>query len=186
MDAYIDLALLPDEDFPAHILLNALLAKLHRVLVTLGENRIGISFPQWRQGDYPTLGTVLRLHGTEPSLQALMQQAWLRGMRDHLNIQGPQPIPAVQGWLKVQRHHASSATNMRRRAMRRHGYSEAEAKARIPDSASDRLNLPFTTQRSTSTGQTYRLFIRQTEAASATPPHFNSHGLSTGGTVPKF
>ena len=45
MDAYLELQLLPDPEFPPAMLMNALFAKLHRALVSHGEGRIGISFP---------------------------------------------------------------------------------------------------------------------------------------------
>ena len=115
-----------------------------------------------------------------------MQVDWLRGMRDHLAIYGPASIPAQHTHLKVERQRANSAENMRKRAMRRHGYSREEAREKIPESAGKRLSLPFTTQRSASTGQRYRLFIQQRQANISSATDFNGYGLSLGGTVPTF
>lgn len=62
---YIDIRLLPDPEFPEHQLMGALYTKLHRLLVQLQANRIGVSFPGY-QDSPPTLGSTLRLLGPEP------------------------------------------------------------------------------------------------------------------------
>ncbi|PJK14614.1 type I-F CRISPR-associated endoribonuclease Cas6/Csy4 [Lysobacteraceae bacterium NML07-0707] len=186
MDAYIEFTLQPDDEFPQHVLMDALVAKLHRALVMLEENSIGISFPGWRDGAYPTLGLKLRLHGQETALECLMQQDWLRGMRDHLHSTGLMPAPKPQGWLQVGRRQAKSAKNMRKRAMRRHRLSADAARECIPDGSGDRLDLPFVTQYSRSTGQRYRLYLDQRPVQQPSQGGFNSHGLSLGGCVPLF
>ena len=81
MDAYLELQLLPDPEFPPAMLMNALFAKLHRALVSHGEGRIGISFPDVGSGQ---LGQRLRLHGQAGDLEQLMAGNCLQGMRDHL------------------------------------------------------------------------------------------------------
>ena len=48
MDAYIDIVLLPDPEFPATTLMSALFGKFHRGLVRYGEGAIGVSFPDVR------------------------------------------------------------------------------------------------------------------------------------------
>lgn len=186
MDAYVELTLSPDDEFPQHVLMDALIAKLHRALVERGSNAIGVSFPQWRDGSYPTLGCVTRLHGGLEDLENLMARDWLRGMRDHARIDGPRSLPLGTGYLLVERRKPKSAENMRKRAMRRHGLSKEEAQRRIPDSAGDHLDLPYATQRSASTGQRYRLFIRQRQVCNAGVGGFNTHGLSLGTAVPAF
>ena len=186
MDAYIEFALLADDEFPQHLLMDAFCAKLHRALVEDGVNTIGISFPGWRRGDYPTLGNAIRLHGTDADLSALMQRDWLRGMRDHLRTEGPSPVPTPHGYLLVQRRKTKSAENMRKRAMRRHGLTAEQAADRIPYDAGDSVDLPYTTQLSRSTGQRYRIFVDQREATSSGSDGFNSQGLSAGSAVPSF
>ena len=73
---YIDISLLPDPEFSQVHLLGALVSKLHRALVQLCADNIGVSFPMHvlqpltKRG----LGTVLRLHGEPDGLQALMSE----------------------------------------------------------------------------------------------------------------
>lgn len=186
MDAYIDITLQPDDEFPQHLLMDALIAKLHKALVAEGSNSIGISFPQWRDGDYPTLGNIARLHGAAAKLDSLMQRDWLRGMRDHAQWRAPQAAPTHHGYIQVERRKTKSVENMRKRAMRRHGYTLAQAEQRIPASAGEHLTLPFTTQYSGSTGQRYRIFINQRQVTAAGSGGFNAHALSTGSATPLF
>lgn len=186
MSAYLEFTLQPDDEFPQHLLMDAFIAKLHRALVADGSKSIGISFPQWRDGDYPTLGSVIRLHGDALQLESLMQCDWLRGMRDHAQWQAPQAVPAQHTYVLVERRKTKSVENMRKRAIRRHGYSQEQAEQRIPASVGERLTLPYTTQYSASTGQRYRLFINQRPTDTAGSGGFNAHALSSGSAVPLF
>ena len=78
MDHYIDITVLPDPEFPATTLMNALFAKLHRGLVDHGARDIGISFPDVVQSKR-ALGPRLRLHGSNSSLDRLMTISWMHG-----------------------------------------------------------------------------------------------------------
>lgn len=186
MDHYIDIRLLPDPEFPETVLMNALFAKLHRRLSEVGQHEIGVSFPDYRE-DPPRLGARLRLHGTHPALTRMMQTDWLKGMRDLLHLEGPHPVSRIKGYLQVKRvQPKSSPARLRRRLMKRHGLSEAEAHQRIPDTAAQRLALPYITLDSHSTGQRFRLFIRQQARDTAATGHFSQYGLSQDATVPHF
>ena len=68
MDAFVDLTLLPDPEFPATTLMNALFSKLHRGLVGHGEGTIGVSFPDVEDA-HRGLGSRLRLHGSAADLR---------------------------------------------------------------------------------------------------------------------
>lgn len=185
MDAYLELQLLPDPEFPPAMLMNALFAKLHRVLVGHGEGRIGISFP-----DVGTeqLGQRLRLHGQAGDLEKLMASNWLQGMRDHLAALAIRPVPDGAKHRIVRRVQAqSSPERLRRRLIRRKGIGEEEARAAIPDSAAQLLALPSLLITSQSTQQQFRLFIEhQPVQTSPTPGCFSSYGLSNQASIPWF
>jgi len=72
--------------------------------------------------------------------------------------------------------------------MRRHGIDADTASARIPDTSVERLQLPFVTIGSASTGQpAFPLFINQHyNLPSAIAGAFNSYGLSPVATIPWF
>lgn len=188
MDHYLDLNLLPDPEFPPRELLSALYAKLHRALVQLGRDDIGISFPG-HDDTVPSLGTHVRLHGNAPALSALAASPWLGGLTGLLRQSPMQPIPAHAQHRAVTRVQAkSSPERLRRRAMRRHGIDATTARQRIPDAAAETLALPFVQLGSRSTGQpSFHLYIRHGPLQhTPTEGAFNAYGLSKGATVPWF
>ena len=188
MDHYLDIRLLPDPEFPIHQLMDALFAKLHRHLAQLGSNDIGISFPM-AGSQTKGLGNCMRLHGTSTALQGLMAQPWLTGMLDHVGRLEIFPVPntaGVQTVRRVQAKGASDLRRLRRRRMARTGCTEAEAMQAIPDTAAEQLKLPFLTVRSTSTGQTFHVFVRQQTADKAVNGSFNAYGFSQTATLPRF
>ncbi|WP_434990467.1 type I-F CRISPR-associated endoribonuclease Cas6/Csy4 [Xanthomonas melonis] len=188
MDHYVDIQLRPDPELAPHQLLSGLYVRLHRILAQHERQDIGVSFPRY-DARKPSLGSHLRLHGPQNALQTLMAPPWLQGMQDHLTVSDIYPTPAGVQHRRVMRVQAkSSPSRLRRRAMRRHGLDAEAALQRIPDSASERLQLPFVVLGSRSTGQpSFPLFIRQGPLSSTpVPGTFNSYGLSQDATVPWF
>lgn len=187
MDHYIDIKLRPDPEFQESTLMSALFAKLHRVLAERAQGDIGISFPE-HQRQKPCLGNVLRLHSAEAALDELMSRKWLSGMRDHASLCDILPIPPDVHHRVVRRVQAkSSPERLRRRQMKRHDITAEEALNRVPDSASERLTLPYVRIRSASTRQSFTVFIEHgplaTEPATGT---FGTYGLSPITTIPWF
>lgn len=134
MDHYLELKLLADPEFPQPMLMNALLAKLHRALHDLRRDDIGVSFPEVSQQPR-SLGGCLRLHSSREALVNLQALNWLSGMYDHLRILGPEPVPSTARYRQVSRVQVdSNPERLRRRLIKRHGISEEEARQRIPDS----------------------------------------------------
>lgn len=187
---YIDVTLLPDPEFSAAHLLSALVAKLHRALAQLQASDIGASFPQHVAQPRPQrqLGGVLRLHGTAEALARLMALDWLQGMRDHVRLTALASVPAdAQHRLVTRRQFKTSVARLRRRRMRRQGETAEAAAAAIPDQVEQRPDLPFVQLRSSSTGQTYRLYVQHGPLQpQAVPGAFNTHGLSQGASIPWF
>ncbi|WP_374438483.1 type I-F CRISPR-associated endoribonuclease Cas6/Csy4 [Pseudomonas panipatensis] len=187
MDHYLDIRLRPDPEFPAMHLMSALFAKLHRALVALPNENIGVSFPDVDE-QRPWLGERLRLHGSAAALDRLMAQPWLNGMRDHLRQGDCLAVPAQALYRQVRRVQTkSSPERLRRRQMRRHGLSEEEARQRIPDHSARSLDLPYLHLASQSTGQRFRLFIQHGPLlAEPIDGACNRYGLGEGATVPWF
>jgi CRISPR-associated endonuclease Csy4 len=185
MDAYIELQLLPDPEFPPAMLMNALFAKLHRALVSHGKGRIGISFPDVSSRQ---LGLSLRLHGQTGDLESLMASNWLQGMRDHLAAFAICPVPDGAKHRIVRRVQAQSTPDrLRRRLIRRKGIGEEEARVAIPDSAAQTLALPSLIVTSQSTQQQFRLFIEHLPPqAEISHGRFTSYGLSNEASIPWF
>jgi CRISPR-associated endonuclease Csy4 len=187
MDHYVDIDLRPDPEFPSHQLLAALYAKLHRSLAENHCSAIGVSFPGFDL-KAPHLGARLRLHGKLDALSTLLASDWLTGMRDHVTLTLPAPVPTDAQHRRVARVQVkSSPERLRRRLMRRQNLDEQEARQRIPDESARFALLPFIQLRSTSTGQSFRLFIEHGPIEpSAVTGEFNAYGLSQRATVPWF
>jgi CRISPR-associated endonuclease Csy4 len=184
---YIDIALLPDPEFCEAHLLGALMAKLHRLLVQIRADDIGVSFPGYSMRPR-TLGRVLRLHGGEAALRRVMAEPWLQGMRDHVSVTAVALVPSEVVYRVVRRRQfKTNADRLRRRRMRRKGETVEQATAAIPDSVERRPDLPYVHLRSASSGQAFCLFVEQggglPDAVTGT---FNSYGFSLGATVPWF
>lgn len=187
MDHYVDIRLRPDPEFPEYQLMDALYAKLHRRLAQDNRQDVGISFPTLNERSQK-LGATLRLHGSAAVLNALLATPWLGGMVQMVDLAPVTPVPANARHRRVSRVQAkSSPERLRRRAMRRKQIDSEAAQALIPDSAAERLHLPFVEIASSSTGQRFRLFLRH-EAVQAEPSSgsFNAYGLSRTGSIPWF
>lgn len=187
MSHYIDIHLRPDPEFPAHLLMGALYGKLHRALALARATSIGVSFPGY-QGAPASLGCALRLIGPEKDLERLMEDGWLKGMRDHIEVVSATRVPTSAVPRTLRRVQAkSSPERLRRRQMRRHGLSVEDAFERVPDSCAEVLRLPFLSIASASTGQTFRLFLRLGPATTGNEDGaFNAYGLSGSATIPWF
>lgn len=185
---YLDIHLREDPELAPHQLMSALFGRLHRALVSLGRQDIGVSFPA-HDDRKPSLGPHLRLHGGEAALDSLTNLPWLHGLLDHVRVTTITPVPQGTKHRVVARVQAkSSADRLRRRATKRHGLTPEEAAKRIPASAEERLQLPFVTLGSRSTRQpSFPLFVHHgplLESPSAGA--FNSYGLSHTASVPWF
>jgi CRISPR-associated endonuclease Csy4 len=184
---YIDITVRPDPESNAPQLLGALYNRLHLTLVQHRLDDIGISFPGYTVNPR-TLGTTLRLHGSDQALQQLAQADWLKGVRDHVRMTDIASVPAAASHRTVQRKQfKTSAERLRRRRMRRKGETEEQAAKAIPSSMEHRPNLPYVYLRSHSTGQPFCLFITLGPLArDATIGSFNSYGLGGMATIPWF
>lgn len=184
---YIDITLKPDPEISAPHLLSALFDHLHIMLVKQHENDIGISFPSYSMSPR-TLGTTLRLHGTEVALQRLQAENWLRGMRDHVHMTTPTGVPTNARHRTVQRKQfKTNVDRMRRRRMRRKGETMEQASQAIPASVERKPDLPYLHVRSRSTAQPFCLFIAMGPVNEQDHPgQFNSYGLSTTTSIPWF
>ncbi|MEC5344365.1 type I-F CRISPR-associated endoribonuclease Cas6/Csy4 [Brenneria populi] len=184
MDHFLEIKVLPDPEFTASDLLNALFAKLHRALGRRGKGDIGVSFPEAGR----RLGERIRLHGSLPALTELQSASWLKGLRDYTQSSDIHPAPDGVKFRTVQRVQVkSSALRLRRRSVRKGWLTEQQAEERIPFTCEKRTNLPFLQLKSLSSGEMFRLFILQgplqdTPVTGA----FSSYGLSATATVPWF
>lgn len=183
MDHFIEITVLPDPEFKETTLMNAVYAKLHRVLGQQGSGEVGVSFPAVEK----TLGAVLRLHGSQQKLAHIMEAGWLQGLRDYTRIAAIQPVPGHAQFRTVRRVQAKSVHNKRKRSITKGWLTEEQAAERIPDDQFRELKLPYAQIRSLSNGNVMRLYVEHGQLQpSPQPGQFNSYGLSPTATIPWF
>lgn len=179
MDSYIDIRVLPDLELSESALLNNLFAKLHR---QLGAGDIGVSFPYVSS----RLGDTLRIHGNAVRLEQLMQQPWLKGLRDYTETSAVLPVPTeIKGYRSVIRVQRKSASNREKRAVAKRWFTQEEAKERYADPKP--IRQPFLAIQSLSTKQHIKIFVKH-GPVTKTPKQgtFNSYGMSNTATIPWF
>lgn len=187
MDQYLDIRVLPDPEFDRNVLLGALVSKLHRGLVAINADDIGISFP--KQSEKPRgLGDRLRIHASRQRLSELMENDWLHGMKDHIHISEISDVPKDAIYRIVsRRQYKTSADRLRRRRMKRKHESWEEAVDKIPDCVERKVKTPFIVVRSASTGNAFSLFIEHGDLLpEPREGKFSSYGLSQDATIPWF
>jgi len=184
---YLDIKLRAQPDLPANQILPALYAKLHRALVRLQTNSVAVSFPGYSQNPLG-LGETLRLIGSSVSLAEVTSLPWSGGVADYINVGEVVEVPANVEHRRLTRVQAkSNPERLRRRQIRRHSLTAEQALERIPEGVIETLRLPFLPVTSTSTGQTFFLFLRLSAPQSTpTEGRFNSYGLSVAATIPWF
>lgn len=181
MDYYIDIEVLPDPEFQATTLMNALYAKLHRALVALKSDAIGVTFPAAEK----TPGDNLRLHGRKENLEALMENNWVKGLGDYTAISDLKPVPAEVKQVNVRRVQTKMSAARIRRALARKSITEEDAESLLQNRKSPKL--PYLQLRSQSTGQHFPLYFEQkTTDNEATVGIFNTYGFSQTATLPWF
>lgn len=184
MTHYQEIKLIPTSEFNANIVMNSLYDLLHKALVVMEASDVAVSFPDI--GSYG-LGRRIRLHAIPARLQTLTGHIAESGVRDHLKIGAMLEVPNTVEFMTVRRVQCkSNVERLRRRYIKRHGVSELEVQSIIPEKSAQRLNLPYATLLSRSTGQKFRLFIEQKKVSTPVCGRFNSYGLSDHATVPMF
>lgn len=184
---YIDLTVVPDPESGTPQLLGTLYDRLHLALVQQGLDSIGVSFPGYSMNPR-SLGTKLRLHGSDTSLRQLFGTDWLKGMRDHVRMTDVAPAPVGAPHRTVQRKQfKTNVERLRRRRMKRKGETAGQAQEAIPSSIERTPNLPYAHVRSRSTAQPFCLFIALGPSCpTGVPGNFSRYGLGGSATVPWF
>lgn len=184
MTHYIEIKLLPDQEFSHGLLMNALFAKFHRALVEIGHGQVGVSFPR----AHKTLGDSIRLHGSQGVLEQLMEIKWMKGLSDYTSTTAITAVPESCKHRVVRRVQAkSSVERMYRRSVKKGWLSVEEAEAKMNTVQEQQLKLPYMQLKSGSTGQSFRLFIQQGKIVDVpVAGSFSAYALSDAATIPWF
>ncbi len=189
MDHYLDFLVLDNPEIGRDSILAMLFDGLHQAFIHTNNTTMGISFPKVKaHASPPTLGNVLRLHGTLAEITHLIALPALSKPLDYVRTSPPTAVPPQATFCSVTRQQVkSNADRLRRRAMRRHDLTMEQAIQRIPDTVMKTSNAPYLIVRSRSTQQSFRLFLLHSKTqASAIKGTFNAYGLSSNATIPWF
>ncbi|QCE33035.1 type I-F CRISPR-associated endoribonuclease Cas6/Csy4 [Acetobacteraceae bacterium] len=165
---YIDLLPVPEEEMRVSQLMADCFGMIHKALAFSKEERIGISLPHHKEGlaemQTPSLGNLLRLHGSEEALRNLLKRPELQTLTDYVHIKGILPVPRGTQYRSVKRVQVKSGMErLRRRAIKRHNISQEEAQRRYPDGGEAVSFLPYLSIKSSSSHQHFKLFISHGE-----------------------
>ena len=184
MDYYLDIKVLPDLEITAPALLNNLFAKFHRAMAQTFKGKVAVSFPKYGRA----LGDVLRIHGSKLSIEVLMTEPWLKGLRDYTQIGDILPIPhELIGYRTVSRVQKKSPQNLRKRSIAKGWLTEEEAQHKIPDTKQPQLNLPYLQLQSLSNKNVLRIYVKHGDITQqAVSGEYSSYGFSSQATIPWF
>ena len=183
MGYYIDIELKPDAEMRESPLMNLVYNKLHKALVKLKTEQIGVSFPKYKI----KLGKVLRLHGNKINLKNLHNLNWLGGMAGYCVISDVKNVPAGVKYRTVSRIRTNMSKSKLERLKRRGSITLGEEKNYRAKMFSQGLDNPYLDLNSGSTGKKHRRFIHFGPLLDQPlEGKFDSYGLSKVATVPWF
>lgn len=173
---YRDWTLLPQAEFSEAHVMGAVFQALHARLASM-NGAVGVSFPKAHPKG---LGDTIRLFGDSKAL-SLLEPTTLSYL---VSLGSIAPVPSQARPLRVRRVQVkSNVERLKRRYMRRHGCSDVEANALYQKFDEKRVGHPFVTLKSSSTQQTFRLFVEQTIVDDSVDGMFSVYGLSQDGST---
>lgn len=183
MDSYIEIILKPDAEMRENVLLNKVYTKLHKALVTLNSDSIGVSFPQYNV----ILGRVIRIHSNTAMLHDLNGINWLGGLIGYCNVSEITVVPTQCEYRIISRIQSTMSQAKLKRLLKRGSITEEEAKTYKAKMFSKGLDNPYLELESSSNGHKHRRYLNfgepQNEMIQGKFDHF---GLSKSATVPWF
>lgn len=184
MDYYLDIKVLPDLEITAPALLNNLFAKFHRAMAQMCKGQVAVSFPKHDR----VLGDVLRIHGSKVTIESLMTEPWLKGLRDYTQVGDVLPVPSqLIGYRTVSRVQKKSPQNLRKRSVAKGWLTEEEALYKIPDNKQPQFDLPYLQLQSLSNKNVLRIYVKHGDIAQqVVSGEYSSYGFSSQATIPWF
>ena len=190
---YQELSILPASGMGVNHIWSKLYTQLHVALATRmnaegkkdGRGRIGVSFPDYDNGEKKGLGRKLRIFAYDAEdLKRLNIKKWLQNFRDYVHVQDVLPVPPDTGYAVYRRCHYKSNRNRAMRYARRHDMSFEEALKLFPEELPKEL--PFVRLSSETNHNPYRLSIEKIPQDAKVFAGFTSYGLDNHSTVPEF
>jgi CRISPR-associated endonuclease Csy4 len=184
MNKYQDIHIDGSDEVSVNSVINKVAEKLHYRLVETRLNDISISFPKSNNNFF---GNIVRIIGSENSLNILNSNNWLKSLSGYILINPVKDIPKDHKYCSVRlSRKKNSKLAWAKRYSKRHNITFEEAINKWIEPKLDDCSLPFLISKSSSTGQKYSRFIKQSEEKEFVSGSFNTFGLSKIATIPIF
>ena len=184
MDSYIEVTIKPDAEMRENLLLNKVYTKLHKALVALKSENVGVSFPNYKV----RLGKVLRIHSNSAMLNDLSGLNWLGGLIGYCEVSNIKPTPESCEYRTISRIQSTMSQAKLRRLIKRNGLKDEEIKAYKAKMFSKGLDdNPYLELKSSSTGYNHRRYLQFGRLLdNPVQGKFDKFGLSKEATIPWF
>jgi CRISPR-associated endonuclease Csy4 len=192
MEHSLDIMIVPDDEVPIYFIRNKIYSKFHRTLSTLKATGIGVSFPNFKEKlgadrTQKLLGNIIRIHGSENSLNKLQSTNWLSGLVGYCDVSTIQSIPGDVKHRSVSRIQSNMTASKLRRLIKRGSINADEANQYKAKMFSQRLDLPYLDLESSSNGHKHRRYIQFGKISDTSVlGEFDQFGLSKTATIPWF
>ena len=183
MDSYIEITIKPDAEMRENVLLNKVYTKLHKALVTLKSDCIGVSFPNYKV----RLGRVVRIHSNDAMLHDLTGLNWLGGLVGYCDVSDIQVVPSECGYRTISRIQSTMSQSKLKRLIKRGSISDEQVKSYKAKMFTKGLDNPYFELESGSNGHKHRRYLQFGEIKKEPAQGcFDEFGLSKTATVPWF
>ncbi|MDC3221576.1 type I-F CRISPR-associated endoribonuclease Cas6/Csy4 [Gammaproteobacteria bacterium] len=184
MDHYIDIQLQADSEMPVYFIRNKAFAKFHKALTDLKQQRIGISFPEYKT----QLGKVIRIHGSQADLAQLQQSNWLGGLSGYCKVSDIVTVPVkVSGYRSISRIQQNMSNSKLQRLLKRSSIVEQDIAAYTTKMQQNMLDHPYLELKSASNNQNYRRYLKFGDLQDKPRKgKFDFFGFSNHATIPWF
>lgn len=185
MNNYFDIYAIPNAELTQNVVIGHLMQCLHQYLPDFCE-KVGLGFPQYAidRG----LGGVIQVFGDSNKLEELYSRLeYDLNFSNHAILGKLQAIPQKVNYYVCYKRVQIHGNSYYSRSKRRHQERGAELQSLNLKHLINFNKLPYVNLSSSSTGQNFKLFIKQVVTTKMSVGTFNSYGLSSdGATVPKF
>lgn len=186
---YQEITLIPSEEINSNFLMNKIFSKLHLIFVEYqnkGMVDIGISFPDYSLKNL-TLGNKIRIFfEKENQGNILLLKDEFKNYDDYIHITNIREIPKVVSYsIFSRKQNIKSNIRLAKRAAKRQNIEFSKMLSCYEDFSKPEIKLPYIKLYSSSTHQTYSIYIQKIESEYK-KGQFNSFGLSSNSTVPIF
>ena len=202
MNHYFNITLLPDAELKVQVLMNAIFAKLHKLLCDKQSTAIGVSFPHYAMARLPdkserlpsnfpqryvSLGNTLRVHSTDAELSQLKAEDWLGGMSGYCKVGDIVSVPGDTKHRTISRIQTTMNQAKLNRLLKRGSITEQEVKQYRAKMFTKGLDNPYLELVSGSSGHKHRRYIEfGVLQAQPVAGNFDQFGLSKTATIPWF